>query len=54
MRKSYKITFNTQDELDKFIIDNFVDVDEVGFELKVGNTYKVVDHKKKGFWIEEV
>lgn len=51
---SYNVTFNSHKEIEQFISDNFVDLDELGFPLLVGQTYKVVDDESYGFWIEEV
>lgn len=51
---SYNVTFNSQAEIDQFVSNNFVDLEELGFPLLVGQTYKVVDDEAYGWWIEEV
>lgn len=51
---SYNVTFNSQAEIDQFVSNNFVDLEELGFPLLVGQTYKVVDDESYGWWIEEV
>ncbi len=51
---SYNITFKSHKDIDDFVASNFVDLDELGFPLLVGQTYRVVDDKYAGFWIEEV
>lgn len=51
---SYNITFNSHAEIDAFVAHNYVDLEELGFPLLVGQTYKVVDDESYGWWIEEV
>lgn len=51
---SYNVTFNSQAEIDQFLSEHFVDLEELGFPLLVGQTYRIVDDKIYGWWIEEV
>ena len=51
---SYTIIFRSQAEIDQFVSDHFVDLEELGFTLLVGQMYKVVDDEDYGWWIEEI
>lgn len=49
---TYKVRFETQEELNQFIVDNWIDEAEV--ELKLNVNYVVTDDKDgDGFFIKE-
>jgi hypothetical protein len=52
MTKTTLVKFNTQNELDEFVRDNFVEPADLKFPLEAGKTYRVVDDDIRGWWIE--